>query len=75
MADEKSQDDIDYEMYDQDPEEMDPLEEALGECQLMPDGQCLLAGSEWCDFECPMRDTEHFAGSRAWLKKHNEDKP
>ena len=67
------QEDIDDEMqrYDDDGEEMDPLEEAMGECQLMPDGQCLLAGSEHCDFECPMRDSEHFAGSRAWLRKHD----
>ena len=34
----------DYSPYDDDLEEMDPLEEKLSECQLMPDGQCLLAG-------------------------------
>lgn len=22
------------------------------ECGLMPNGQCLLAGSEWCDWDC-----------------------
>lgn len=65
----------DYSAYDDDGEEMSELEEKMMECQLMEDGQCLLAGSEWCDFECPMRDSEHFAGSRAWLKKHNDDKP
>jgi hypothetical protein len=59
----------DYSAYDDKPEEMDPLEEKLAECQLMPDGQCLLAGSERCDFECPMRDSEHFAGSAAWNAK------
>lgn len=58
------------EMDDGEPEELDPLEEALSECGLGDDGQCRLAGSEWCDFTCPMRDTEYFAGSEAWMKKH-----
>ena len=27
------------------------------DCHMGPDGQCGAAGSEWCDFECPvMRD-------------------
>lgn len=38
------------------------------ECMLMPDGQCMAAGSEYCDFECPHRDSECFAGSKAWMK-------
>lgn len=62
----------DYSAYDDDLEEIDPLEEKLGECQLMPDGQCMLAGSEWCDFECPMRDSEFFAGSKAWNERHRK---
>ena len=67
----------DFEPYlsDDDGEEMDPLEEKLSECQLMRDGQCLLAGSQWCDFECPMRDSEHFAGSAAWNKAHGKASP
>lgn len=24
----------------------------LDDCGLMPDGQCMLAGTEWCDWEC-----------------------
>ena len=30
-------------------------EAMMGECRMLPDGQCLLAGSEWCEFECPFR--------------------
>ena len=40
------------------------------ECGLSPDGQCGLAGSEHCDFDCPYRDSEFFAGSKAWDKAH-----
>lgn len=36
--------------------EDDSDEEMAGECRKMPDGQCLLAGSEWCEFDCPFRD-------------------
>ena len=54
---------------DDDYDELDALEEALQECGLDNDGQCGLAGTEWCDFECPMRDSEFFAGSAAWRAK------
>ena len=37
------------------------------DCGLMENGQCMLAGTEWCDFECHNRDSEMFAGSSAWL--------
>lgn len=40
------------------------------DCGLMPDGQCLKAGSEECDFECPLRGSAHFAGGEAWEKAH-----
>lgn len=40
------------------------------DCGLAEDGQCSLAGTEWCDFECPNRNSEMFAGSEAWRKKH-----
>lgn len=40
------------------------------ECMLMGDGQCMAAGSEWCDFECQNRMSDRFAGSPAWIKKH-----
>lgn len=45
-------------------------EEDDEECGLMPDGQCQLAGSEHCDFVCSWRDSEFFAGSAAWNKRH-----
>jgi hypothetical protein len=32
--------------YDDEPEAMD-------DCGLTSEGYCMLAGSEWCDFECP----------------------
>jgi hypothetical protein len=53
---------------DDDEEDFDPADE----CMLGPDGQCGLAGSEWCDFECPLRDSEFFAGSAAWRAKHEK---
>lgn len=40
------------------------------ECGLMHDGQCSMAGTEHCDFECPNRHSEDFCGSVAWNKKH-----
>lgn len=33
--------------------EEDALEDLIGECVQMPDGSCTMAGSEYCDFECP----------------------
>ncbi len=42
------------------------------DCHLMRDGQCMKAGSEECDFECPWRMSEFFAGSPAWIKKHTK---
>lgn len=56
MADEPYYDDEDF---DDAPDEFDPADE----CGLMSDGQCLLAGTEWCDFECPYRDSPNYAGN------------
>ena len=53
---------------DYDPDDEDSWLEM--ECGLMHDGQCAMAGSEHCDFTCPHRDSEDFAGSAAWLKKY-----
>lgn len=50
-----------------DGDEFDWLEQ---ECGLADDGQCAMAGTEHCDFTCPYRDSEDFAGSEAWNKKH-----
>jgi hypothetical protein len=57
---------------DDDHYELDPMEEAEMECGLHRDGQCGLAGTEHCDFTCPFRDSEHFAGSAAWRAKHKK---
>lgn len=54
-----------YDEEDDDFEEEDDFD-----CGLMADGQCTMAGSEDCDFSCPNRDSELFAGSKAWMKKH-----
>lgn len=62
-----------YDCDDEDDYEPDPLEEAEQDCGLGDDGQCALAGSEHCDFECPFRDSEDFAGSAAWCRKHGEE--
>lgn len=45
------------------------------DCHLGRDGQCTAAGSEMCDWECPMRDSEFFAGSKAWNEKHYGGQP
>jgi len=59
-------DDENYLDDDEEPED----EFGDDECMLMADGQCMMAGSEWCEFECPWRDSEFFAGSKAWNEKH-----
>lgn len=43
-------------------------EEEEFDCHLGEDGQCAAAGSEDCDWNCPYRDSELFAGSKAWMK-------
>ncbi len=60
-----------YDPTDYDEDDFDPeLDEEEFDCHLMDDGQCLAAGSEDCDWNCPYRDSELFAGSKAWMKKH-----
>ncbi len=56
--------------WDDDPRDWDEEDGDDEECGLMDDGQCLLAGSEHCDFCCPNRDSADFCGSAAWLRKH-----
>lgn len=36
----------------EEPDDDDYLHEPYDNCHLMPDGQCLLAGTEECDWEC-----------------------
>lgn len=43
-------------------DEWDEMEEAIHECGQLPEhlgGGCQLAGTEYCDFECPFRDSPH----------------
>lgn len=35
-----------------DDDEQDDPDAWMDECGMMPDGTCMLAGSEWCDWEC-----------------------
>ncbi len=44
--------------------ELDDLEDIGFDCHMMADGQCLIAGSEDCDFECP-----YMALQRAAVKR------
>ena len=64
------QDQIDDHLFDDYDDDLDEEFDPEDECMLGPDGQCGAAGSEWCDFECPLRDSEFFAGSKAWREKH-----
>lgn len=57
---------FDDDLRDEDPDEFDPTLD----CHLGHDGQCGAAGSEWCDFECPMRHSDLFVGSKAWRAKY-----
>lgn len=46
----------DFDPYDEDYfRDMQLLgdEDNLDDCGMMPNGQCLQAGSEWCDWDCP----------------------
>jgi hypothetical protein len=36
------------------PEWHDEEGDGLDECAMMPDGYCMLAGTEHCEWECPM---------------------
>jgi hypothetical protein len=53
-------DDIDDEYRDPDDSEEDEWEYAMQECGKVPaaEGGCLMAGTEYCDFECPFRDDD-----------------
>lgn len=59
-------DDFDDDIRDHDEEDGDDDMD----CMLRPDGQCGAAGSEYCDFMCPNRESELFVGSKAWKRKH-----
>jgi len=39
-------------------EEPDEPDDGMDECGMLPDGTCMLAGTEHCDFECKYRDED-----------------
>ena len=56
---------VDYDQEDHEPHGLDcdcpdcSLEHAMSECGQLPQhlgGGCTMAGTEFCDFECPLRD-------------------
>lgn len=57
-------------MSDPDDDDDDLEEEDWIDCGLAPDGQCQLAGTEHCDWDCPYSRSEHFVGSLAWHNKN-----
>lgn len=46
---------IDTDPVEDDPED-DESDDWFDRCGRTPDGTCMLAGTEECDFECPYRD-------------------
>lgn len=59
--------------YIDDPEDDDEGE--YQDCGLLPDGQCMKAGSEECDWDCPHSHGPHYAGSEAWHRLHDKGVP
>jgi hypothetical protein len=49
-------------------DEADDEEWALMACSMGRDGQCGQAGSEWCDFECPVMRSIHAESQRKQKK-------
>ena len=52
MSEEERNDD---EYYDEYGHEIchEMVDDGWDSCGMMPDGLCMLAGSEWCDWDCP----------------------
>jgi len=53
--------DEDDDDYAQEEDDWDEAEHALEECGQVPGMGCQLAGTEFCDFDCPYRDIDLFA--------------
>lgn len=65
--------DFDDDDFDHEPDDFDDGEDGAADCALDPEtGQCGKAGSEECDFGCPLRHSDLFAGSRAYCLKHKQ---
>lgn len=49
----------DWHPRDDGPEDSDELDDALAECGFIPtEGTCVLAGTEYCDWDCPFNPTD-----------------
>ena len=48
---------------------------ACNDCGLTPSGQCVKAGSEECDWDCPHSRGPRYAGSAAWNQAHEARTP
>ena len=48
--------DLNFENDGDDFTEDDAIERLMDECGLMHDGSCSMAGSEYCDWECPFSE-------------------
>ena len=58
------------EPYNYDDDFLDEDEDDFFDCGLGFDGQCALAGSEDCDWECPHSHGPRYCGSNAWHLAH-----
>ena len=66
----------DWQDYDpHDDFEDDDFDDGMDECGLCPDGQCTMAGSEYCDFECADRNGPYFAGNPMFAERHKAPLP
>lgn len=58
-----------------DDDEPDDFEdEGWDECGMTPSGQCTLAGTEWCDWDCPRNKPCKPAGRAALTKETADDR-
>lgn len=57
IAETKEHHELNYDPMDDDVySDEDAIDDLMGECGQNREGYCSLAGSEYCDFECPFRD-------------------
>lgn len=52
-------DDFEDDDFEDDHEDENILDAAIDACGIGQDGLCMLAGTEFCDFDCPFRDVGH----------------
>lgn len=58
-------------------DDCDPDEDEFSDfdCGLRIDGQCSMAGTETCDWDCPHSHGPYYAGSEAWNRRHDAGVP